>query len=171
MRLTLAGKSGDATHRSILGGVLDREYKTQVCSIARALEVVGERWSLLIVRSVLLGKVRFDDLKEHLGITRSVLTTRLQLLCDEGVLEREQYSDRPPRYEYRLTAKGRELWPVLIHLMSWGDKHYAPMGPPLVMEHEGCGGRPTDHLLCDLCGTPLDGSNTVATPGPALTSP
>jgi DNA-binding HxlR family transcriptional regulator len=148
--------------------MLDREYKTQVCSVARALEVVGERWSLLIVRSVLQGKVRFDDLKEHLGITRSVLTTRLQLLCDEGVLEREQYSDHPPRYEYRLTTKGKDLWPVLVHLKNWGDKYYAPMGPPLVIEHVGCGGQPDGHLFCDLCGTPLSDENTVSLPGPAV---
>jgi DNA-binding HxlR family transcriptional regulator len=140
--------------------MLEREYKGQVCSIARSLEVVGERWSLLIVRTVLQGKVRFDDIKERLGITRSVLTTRLQLLVDEGVLERQQYSERPPRYEYRLTPKGYDLWPVLIQLQKWGDKHYTdPHGPPVVMVHTDCGGHPDSHLICDRCGTPLDHTN------------
>ncbi|MEV4315819.1 helix-turn-helix domain-containing protein [Actinocrispum sp. NPDC049592] len=141
--------------------MLDREYKGQVCSIARALEVVGERWSLLIVRTILQGKVRFDDLKETLGITRSVLTTRLQLLVDEGLVERHQYSDRPPRFEYRLTEKGNDLWPVLLTLRGWGDKYYAgPEGPPTTTEHLGCGGGPDDHLICDRCGTPLTLANT-----------
>jgi DNA-binding HxlR family transcriptional regulator len=141
--------------------MLDREYKGQVCSVARSLEVVGERWSLLIVRSVLQGEVRFDDLKECLGITRSVLTTRLQFLVDEGVLERKQYSERPPRYEYRLTQKGHDLWPVLIQLQKWGDKHYPESyGPPIVMTHTDCGGHPDGHLICDRCGTPLDHTNT-----------
>jgi DNA-binding HxlR family transcriptional regulator len=143
--------------------VLDREYKSQVCSIARSLEVVGERWTLLILRSVMQGKLRFDDIKESLGIPRSVLTARLRLLVEEGVIERQQYSERPPRYEYRLTAKGYELWPVLIHLREWGDKYYAgPDGPPLVMEHAGCGGHPDSHLMCDRCGAPIDHTNAKA---------
>jgi DNA-binding HxlR family transcriptional regulator len=147
--------------------MLDREYKTQTCSIARSLEVVGERWSLLIVRSVLQGRVRFDDIKENLGITRSVLTTRLQLLVDEGVLDRQQYSDHPPRFEYRLTPKGWDLWPVLIHLQQWGDNYYCPpTGPPVVMKHAGCGGSPDGHLLCDRCGTPLDYTNAFGEAGP-----
>src|SRR5947208_16416281 len=101
--------------------MLKRDYETQTCSIARALEVVGERWSLLIVRSVLLGVHRFDDLLEELGITRSVLTTRLHRLVDEGVLERIPYHERPTRHEYRATAKGRELFPVIAQLFECGD--------------------------------------------------
>src|SRR5271157_4700515 len=91
---------------SMLSAVLKRDYETQVCSVARSLEVVGERWSLLILRSVLLGVNRFDDLLGDLGITRSVLTARLGRLVDEGVLERVPYQDRPPRFEYRATEKG-----------------------------------------------------------------
>lgn len=152
--------------------MLHREYQTQVCSIARSLEVVGERWSLLIVRSVLRGVVRFDDLKDELGITRSVLTTRLQHLCAEGVLEREQYSERPPRFEYRVTEKGAELWPMLVHLLRWGDKHYPePAGPPMVIEHDGCGGRPDGHLVCDRCGALLEAANVTTTPGPGSALP
>jgi DNA-binding HxlR family transcriptional regulator len=149
--------------------VLKREYETQTCSVARSLEVVGERWSLLIMRSVFLGVHRFDDLREELGITRSVLTTRLERLVDEGVLKRVPYQQRPPRHEYRTTAKGRELFPVVLHLLRWGDAHYPePDGAPRIVEHAGCGGRPDDHLLCDRCGEPLDLLNTASRPGPGL---
>jgi DNA-binding HxlR family transcriptional regulator len=149
--------------------MLKRDYDSQTCSIARALEVVGERWSLLIVRSVLLGHRRFDDLLRDTGITRSVLTARLQHLVGEGVLERVPYQERPARYEYRATAKGRELYPVLMHLLRWGDAYYPePEGPPRVSEHRGCGGHPDDHLLCDRCGEPLTIDNTISKPGPGL---
>ena len=149
--------------------MLKREYETQTCSVARSLEVVGERWSLLIMRSVFLGVHRFDDLREELGITRSVLTTRLERLVDEGVLKRVPYQQRPPRHEYRTTAKGRELFPVILHLLRWGDAHYPePDGVPRIVEHAGCGGRPDDHLLCDRCGERLDLLNTASRPGPGL---
>jgi DNA-binding HxlR family transcriptional regulator len=149
--------------------VLRREYETQVCSIARSLEVVGERWSLLVLRSVLLGVRRFDELQEALGITRSVLTARLRHLVDEGVLERRPYQDRPTRYEYHATEKGLELWPVLTHLLRWGDRHYPePEGPPRVLLHRDCGGQPDDHLLCDRCGARLSARDMRAEPGPAL---
>jgi DNA-binding HxlR family transcriptional regulator len=151
--------------------MLKRDYETQTCSIARSLEVVGERWSLLIVRSVLLGVRRFDDLQAELGITRSVLTTRLQRLVDEEVLDRVPYQERPPRYDYRATAKGRELFPVIAHLLRWGDSHYPePAGPPRLLEHRDCGGSPNDHLLCDRCGEPLTYFNTTARPGPGATT-
>ena len=144
--------------------MLRREYETQTCSIAKALEVLGERWSLLIVRDVALFEVsRFDDLVSRLGITRSVLTARLEFLVAEGVLEREAYQEHPPRYEYRATEKGRRLWPVLMHLMQWGDEYYrAPQGSPHTVVHADCGGRPGERLQCDRCGTPLDAANTVA---------
>jgi DNA-binding HxlR family transcriptional regulator len=152
--------------------MLKREYDTQVCSIARSLEIVGERWSLLILRSVFLGLHRFDDLLDALGITRSVLTARLQRLVEEGVLERVPYQQRPVRHEYRATAKGRELWPVLAHLLRWGDEHYAgPDGPPRILEHRDCGGHPDAHLMCDRCGAPLAYEDVRSLRGPgALTS-
>src|SRR5215217_991962 len=140
--------------------MLRRDYDEQVCSIARALEVVGERWSLLILRDVLLASV---------GITRSVLTERLNRLVAEGVLERRRYQTRPDRFEYHATAKARELWPVLGHLMLWGDRHYAePEGPPRIIEHVGCDGAPDEHLICKRCGTPLAGQDVAVKPGPAL---
>jgi DNA-binding HxlR family transcriptional regulator len=149
--------------------VLKRDYETQTCSVARSLEVVGERWSLLILRSVFLGVYRFDDLLEALGITRSVLTARLQRLVDDGLLERVPYQERPTRYEYRATAKGIELWPVIAHLLRWGDAHYPePTGAPRIVEHRGCGGRPDDHLLCDRCSERLTYFNVIARPGPGL---
>ncbi|GHH86142.1 hypothetical protein GCM10018793_56930 [Streptomyces sulfonofaciens] len=145
--------------------MLRRDYDTQVCSIARALEVVGERWSLLLVRDVVFGVHRFEDFVERLGITRSVLTARLERLVGEGVLERRPYQEHPVRHEYLLTEKGRQLWPVLIHLARWGDTHYpSPEGPPRAFLHTGCGGAPDGHLLCTRCGAPLDAANTTSHP-------
>jgi DNA-binding HxlR family transcriptional regulator len=102
--------------------VLHRRYEGQDCPIARALEVVGERWTLLIVRDVLDGLRRFDELQSSLSVARNVLAARLDRLVEEGVLERVPYSERPRRCEYRLTAKGRELEPALAALRRWGDQ-------------------------------------------------
>jgi DNA-binding HxlR family transcriptional regulator len=112
--------------------VLRRDYDGQNCSIARALEVVGERWTLLIIRDVFLGRRRFDQLQESLGIARNVLTDRLSRLVEEGVLERVPYSERPARYEYRLTPKGLELNVALTALRQWGDKHVSEKPPRLL---------------------------------------
>jgi DNA-binding HxlR family transcriptional regulator len=103
--------------------MLNREYEGQNCSIARALEIVGERWTLLIIRDVFLGIRRFDELQESLGVARNVLTDRLHRLVGEGVLERVPYSERPTRYEYRLTTKGCDLNIALSGLRQWGDKY------------------------------------------------
>src|SRR5213083_182091 len=115
--------------------MLNRDYEGQNCSIARALEVVGERWTLLIIRDVLLGLHRFDDLQESLGIARNVLTDRLNRLVDEGILERVPYSERPTRYEYRLTQKGRDLSLTLTALRQWGDAHLGEK-PPRVLRRK-----------------------------------
>jgi DNA-binding HxlR family transcriptional regulator len=112
--------------------VLKRDYEGQNCSIARALEVVGERWTLLIVRDVFLGLRRFDEIQENLGIARNVLTDRLNRLVDEGILERVRYSERPERFEYRLTEKGRELNIALTALRQWGDKYVSEQPPRLL---------------------------------------
>ena len=103
--------------------MLKRDYVDQDCSIARSLEVVGERWTLLIVRDAFLGLSRFDQFQESLGIARNVLAERLRRLVDEGILERARYSERPDRYEYRLTEKGRELRLALSGLRQWGDTY------------------------------------------------
>ena len=109
--------------------MLKRTYEGQNCSIARALELVGERWTLLIVRDAFLGLRRFDEFQESLGVARNVLSDRLTRLVDEGILERTAYSERPPRFEYQLTQKGRELAVPLIALMQWGDRHLSDQPP------------------------------------------
>jgi DNA-binding HxlR family transcriptional regulator len=112
--------------------MLKRDYEGQNCSIARALEVVGERWTLLIVRDVFLGKRRFDELQENLGIARNVLADRLGRLVEEGILERVPYSERPVRHEYRLTTKGLELNVALTALRQWGDRYLSDAPPRLL---------------------------------------
>ncbi len=147
--------------------MLGNDYDTQVCSIAGALEVVGERWSLLIVRNVFLGLRRFDEIQENLGIARNVLQTRLTRLLDAGVLEKRLYQERPPRYEYRLTEKGLDLWPTMVALMQWGDRYAVPAGGPVVLlEHRDCGGAVDEHRVCEKCGVKLSVHDARAIPGP-----
>jgi DNA-binding HxlR family transcriptional regulator len=112
--------------------MLKRDYAGQNCSIARALEIVGERWTLLIVRDAVLGLRRFEQFQESLGIARNVLTDRLNRLVDEGIFERVRYSERPERHEYRLTPKGRDLNLALAGLRQWGDT-YLTEQPPRVL--------------------------------------
>ncbi len=109
--------------------MLKRDYDGQACSVARALELVGERWTLLIVRDAFLGLRRFDDFQRSLGIARNVLAARLTRLVQEGVFERVAYSDHPPRHEYRLTPKGRDLQLALTALRQWGDEHLSDEPP------------------------------------------
>ena len=109
--------------------MLRNDYQGQDCSIARALEVVGERWTLLIVRDAFLGLRRFDQFQDSLGVARNVLTDRLKRLVQEGILERVRYSERPERYEYRLTPKGRDLAVTLAGLRQWGDKYLSEKPP------------------------------------------
>lgn len=147
--------------------MLGRDYTDQVCSISRSLEVVGERWTLLVLRDVMLGKHRFDELVDSLGITRTVLTQRLRQLVNEGVLERAAYQQRPERFAYHLTDKGRALTPVLAHLLSWGDTYYPePAGPPRLLQHDGCGGPVRTRFQCDHCGAELSAGDIDAVPGP-----
>lgn len=136
---------------------LQSTYENQVCSIAATLEVVGERWTLLIVRAAMLGVHRFDEIQSDLGIARNVLQTRLERLIDHEILEKRLYQSRPPRYEYYLTEKGLALWPVIVSLMQWGDA-YAPQpaGPPVILEHRGCGGAVDSHRTCVVCGQKLE---------------
>jgi DNA-binding HxlR family transcriptional regulator len=109
--------------------MLGRDYEGQNCSVARTLELVGERWTLLIVRDAFLGRRRFDEFQESLGIARNILTDRLAKLVDHGIFERIRYQERPERYEYRLTDKGRDLRVPLLALMQWGDQHLSPTPP------------------------------------------
>jgi DNA-binding HxlR family transcriptional regulator len=147
--------------------MLRNDYESQSCSIAGALEVVGERWSLLIVRDVLLGLRRFDELQAHLGIARNVLQTRLRRLQEHGVIERLPYQQHPVRHEYRLTEKGLDLWPTIVALMKWGDRYATPEGgPAVVIEHRGCGGAVDEHRICERCGAKLKVRDAVGRPGP-----
>jgi DNA-binding HxlR family transcriptional regulator len=126
------------------------------CSVARTLEVVGEWWTMLVVREAFSGVRRFDDFQGRLGIARNVLAARLQRLVDFGILERRLYQERPERYEYRLTEKGFDLYPVLLSLMHWGDRWMAgPEGPPVRLVHENCGHEATSMLSCSECGEEL----------------
>ena len=109
--------------------MLRRDYDGQNCSIARALEIVGERWTLLIVRDCFLGLRRFEEFQQSLGVARNVLTSRLNRLVEEGILERVRYSERPARYEYRLTSKGRDLQIALAGLRQWGDRYLSEKPP------------------------------------------
>lgn len=146
--------------------MLNREYD-QNCSIARTLEVLGERWTLLVIRDVFNGRRRFDQIQASLGVARNVLAARLTWLVEEGILERHRYQERPPRDEYFLTAKGLDLWPVMVALLNWGDRHYpADGGPPVVIVHKGCGGRVDDRRICERCGRPLEVREARAVPGP-----
>src|SRR5438128_4908212 len=132
--------------------VLPRTYDEQVCSIARALEIVGDRWTLLIVRDAFLGLKRFQEFETELRLPKKVLAERLQRLVDEGVLETRAYQTRPERHEYLLTEKGRGLWRVLAQLLMWGDEHYVgDAGPPRILRHRGCGGRLDYSLHCKKC--------------------
>lgn len=147
--------------------MLRNDYDSQVCSIARALEIVGERWTLLIVRDVFLGLRRFDELQADLGVARNVLQTRLERLVEHGILEKRPYQERPLRHEYRLTEKGVDLWPTIVALMQWGDRHaLAPGGKPTLLVHKDCGGELDGHRVCVRCGAAVEASDVRAVPGP-----
>jgi DNA-binding HxlR family transcriptional regulator len=146
--------------------MLRRDYEGQNCSIARALEVVGERWTLLIVRDVFLGLRRFDELQENLGIARNVLTDRLNRLVDEGILERARYSERPERYEYRLTDRGRELNVALTALRQWGDK-YLSAEPPRLLRRKA-DRKPVVAALVPKGADVLRPEEVETVPGPSL---
>jgi DNA-binding HxlR family transcriptional regulator len=141
------------------GGMTDASGP-RACSIARTLDIVGEKWALLAVREVFLGNRRFDEMVRRTGAPRDTLAARLRTLTGAGILERRQYCEHPARYEYRLTEAGRDLYPVIVALMRWGDEHLAGEdGPPLVLEHHG--GHPlVAQLVCESCGEPVDARDT-----------
>jgi DNA-binding HxlR family transcriptional regulator len=133
--------------------MLKRTYDDPYCSVAGTLGVVGERWTLLIVREIFQGRRRFSEIQRGLGVARNVLAARLERLVEEGIIERRPYSEHPQRYEYFLTEKGLDLWPVLISLLHWGDKHVTPRGgPPMKVVHKLCGGEMDEYRVCRRCG-------------------
>jgi DNA-binding HxlR family transcriptional regulator len=149
--------------------VLPRDYSGQACSVARALEIVGERWSLLIVRDAFFGVRRFSDFAGHLDIPRAVLTERLGHLVREGVLRREPGPGR--RSEYALSEKGLDLWPVVRALTAWGDTYCAPRGPRRLFTHDGCGGAIATDGRCARCAADVAITDTLLSPGPGYEPP
>lgn len=130
---------------------LGKDYAAQDCSLARTLEVVGERWTLLVLRDCFLGVRRFTDLQAHLDISKAVLTERLSDLVAADLLERHEY--RPGRFEYQLTEAGRALWPALFALLQWGEGHRAPNGRRRFFRHTTCGTDVDANGACPSCGT------------------
>jgi DNA-binding HxlR family transcriptional regulator len=144
------------------------QYSAENCSIRRTLDIVGEKWSLLVLREAFYGVRRFSDFERALGCARNILSARLGTLVDEGILTREPYRDpgSRARYEYRLTEKGLELFPALIAVMHWGDRWTAdPEGPPVEVRHRDCGERVAIELRCAAGHGPLTARDTEALPG------
>ena len=146
---------------------LPSDYATQACPLARALEIVGERWTMLILRDLFMGVHRFGELVAHMDIPRAVLAARVGALVEQGLVERRPYA--AGRDEFHLTARGRELWPVLHGLMEWGDRHRsAPGGRRRVFLHADCGTELGSAGDCAACGVTPDPSQVETRPGPGL---
>jgi DNA-binding HxlR family transcriptional regulator len=135
------------------------------CSIARSLDVIGERWTPLILRDLFVGMSRFEDIRRDLGIASNVLAARLDTMERHGVIDRHPYQTTPVRHEYRLTAKGLDLYPVLVALLAWGDKWISD-APPVLLMHSDCGHATAAKTVCSECGGELNATTTTATVGP-----
>jgi len=147
---------------------------TMHCAIARSMAVLGERWTIVILRSAFMGARRFEDYQSSTGIARNILTDRLKTLVDHGILERRPYAEHPGRtlYEYRLTEKGLDLYPVMVSLMQWGNRYGGfDEGPPMALEHKTCGAFTTPQLVCSECGEPLHAREVRAHVVPAVPAP
>lgn len=143
------------------------DFAAMDCSVARTLDVIGDKWSLLILRDAFYGVRRFEDFREDLGVARNVLTDRLQKLVARGVLERRLYEERPQRYEYRLTEKGRALVPLLLAMIAWGDRWENDAGiPPVTLTHTTCGKETHPVVTCAECGEELTRRNVRVDPIP-----
>lgn len=137
------------------------------CSVARTIDIIGEWWTPLIVRDAFYGRRRFEDFHRSLGLARNVLAARLDRLVETGIMERQLYEDHPPRFEYVLTEKGRDLFPVIAALLAWGDRWTAgDAGPPLLLVHEPCGKPGGLQATCDQCGEPMSLANVTPVVGP-----
>jgi DNA-binding HxlR family transcriptional regulator len=146
-----------------------RDIGDVTCSVARTLAVIGDRWTLLILRDAFLGVRRFEDFHADLGTSRHRLADRLKKLTEHGIFARVPYQQRPTRYEYRLTEKGRDLYPVVVSLTRWGDRWMAGKdGPPIELIHRACGKHVMPALTCPECGEPVGARDMQARPGPAL---
>jgi len=144
-----------------------KSFGNMQCPVARSLERVGEWWSILILRDALHGFTRFDQFQNSLGIAPNMLTRRLNALVEAGLLERRRYSERPPRDEYVLTARGRDFRPVIVALLAFGNKHFAPEGASVLLV-DARTGREADPIMVDrITGKPLEAPDYVYAPGPA----
>lgn len=144
-----------------------KSFARMPCPIARSLERVGEWWSILILRDALHGMTRFDEFQRSLGIAPNMLTRRLNALVEAGLLERHRYSEHPPRDEYVPTQRGRDFRPVLIALLAWGNKHFAPEGPSVLLVDKETGA-PAEPILVDRAtGLPIDAARHRFAAGPA----
>jgi DNA-binding HxlR family transcriptional regulator len=142
------------------------ELAAMQCSIARTLDAIGDKWSLLIIRDAFYGVHRFDDFQRELGVARNVLTDRLQKLVERGVLEKRQYEERPPRFEYRLTERGRDLVGVVLVMMRWGDRWTSEGDAPVTIIHTTCGHETHPLVACSECGEELHLDHLLADPIP-----
>lgn len=141
------------------------------CSVARTLSVIGDRWTLLVLRDAFLRTRRFEDFQRQLGVTRHLLADRLKKLVAEDILLKVRYQEKPARYEYRLTGKGRDLHPVIVSLVGWGDRWMADEdGPPMVLVHKSCGKPMHPELTCPDCGESVGPRDIEPRFGPALAS-
>jgi DNA-binding HxlR family transcriptional regulator len=139
------------------------------CSIARTASIIGDRWTLLILRNAFLRMRRFEDFQANLGVTRHLLASRLKRLVEAGILARVPYQQAPLRHEYRLTDKGKALYPVLLALTAWGDAWMDQgAGPPLLYQHHKCGQHTRPLMVCSECHLPLDAHQVTPLPGPGL---
>lgn len=147
--------------------VLGRSYASENCSAARALEIVGERWSLLIIRdAVFRGRTRFSEFQHSLRVAPNILASRLERFVVEGLMEKRRYSTGSELYDYVLTEKGRELGSVIIALTAWGDRWEAPHGPPIEFKHHECDGAVGIDVRCQHCGSSVALDSVEARPGP-----
>ena len=145
------------------------EHRFQGDSVSRALALIGDQWTLLILREALFGVRRYGQLARNLGIPRPTLSARLRSLVDSGLLERVPYAVNPDRYEYRLTEAGRDLFGAAAMLMRWGDEYLAgPEGPPIVLRHQECGEIADPTLVCGRCGEQITPYNVTPEPGPSF---
>ena len=146
---------------------MDDAQRLHTCSIRRAMDILGERWTLLILRESFYGVRRFSQMQRNLGIARNILSARLQLLVRTGLLERVRYQEEPERFEYKLTEKGLGLYPAVVSIMRWGDEHLAePAGAPVVLRHR-CGHLADPVLVCAACREELDPRAVTPEPAPA----
>jgi len=143
------------------------DLAAEPCSVARTVAVIGDRWTLLILRDCFLGVRRFEAFQERLGISRTIIAERLKLLVDEGVLTKVAYQDRPVRHEYRLTEKGLALHPVIMAVVHWGDRFYGgEAGAPLLHRHKTCGHDFHPVMTCSECGEAVGPREVEPHPGP-----